>query len=399
MSNIIQKRRGFCDFPRPLFFLIVVSCLCVQGAHTETVSTHPYRGVTYIRRAELSPRRLIMHIVLIDMAAPGLAFKLTPPGGTRDTVRQTTADFLNQEHAQVAIDVHFFLPFPSDDTNDNVVGFAASQGTVYSPFEPQPIAPDYVDQSYAIIPYAAALNIDPYNRARIVHRDPSYPDNKHVLEPVRIWNAVSGSAQIVTDGTKTIPDYSGPPDGLNPLYGYTNGNSWYFYPAARTAIGLTRHNETLVLFTVDESGGSDGMTVGEMADLLVADYNIYNALNLDGGGSTSMAIQDPATHLGQIVNAPGDDPAGRATGSNLAVFAEPNVPGLVLTLTVSDARGVIISWPAPSPGWQLQENPGLAPTNWSNVCAIPQCFGDRMEVNLPPQAAARFFRLLSVLEH
>ena len=420
MANNIQRRRGFRDLlPQPAGLLTVraaargsgrgrphslallawlltaVPVLWVEGAQAEAVITHPYRGLTYITRKEISPRPLVMHIVLINMAEPGLAFKLTPPGGTRDTVRQTTADFLNQEQAQVAIDAHFFLPFPSDETNANVVGLAASQGTVYSPFEPQPITPDYVDQSYAIIPYAAALNIDRYNRARIVHRDPSYADNKHVLERVTLWNAVAGSAQIITDGVKTIPDYSGTPTGLNPLYGYTNGNSWYFYPAGRTCIGLSLHSETLVLFTVDEAGGSDGMTVGEAADLLMADYHVYNALNLDGGGSTSMALQDPVTHLGQIVNVSGDVSAGRATGSNLAVFAVPYPPGPLLSLTVTATNGVIVSWPAPSTGWQLQENPGLAPTNWVNVCAIPWCVGDRVQVNLLPQAPGRFYRLMN----
>jgi hypothetical protein len=63
------------------------------------------------------------------------------------------------------------------------------------------------------------------------------------------------------------------------------------------------------------------MTVGEVADLLIQDYGVYNALNLDGGGSTSMAMQDPATGLGRFVNVSSDNPSGRAEGSNLAVFA------------------------------------------------------------------------------
>jgi Ca-activated chloride channel family protein len=37
-------------------------------------------------------------------------------------------------------------------------------------------------------------------------------------------------------------------------------------------------------------GNRSGMTVREVANLLVKDYAVYNALNLDGGGSTSLAI-------------------------------------------------------------------------------------------------------------
>jgi hypothetical protein len=262
-----------------------------------------------------------MHIVLIDLADPNIHFKLTPPGGTRESVRHTTLDYLNQEHAQVAVNCHFFLPV-SSETNVYLTGLAVSQGTIYSPFEPQPIVAGQPDQSYAILPYTPALNIDPNNHAGIVHRNSSYCDNKHVLEPVTLWNAVSGSAQIVTHGVKSIPKYSGPPPALNPISGYSDPNSWYSLThKARTAIGLTRDSDTLVLFTADAAGGSIGMAVGEMADLLISDYDVYNALNLDGGGSTTLAMEDPATHAGEIMNVPADNPLGRAVGSNLAVFA------------------------------------------------------------------------------
>jgi hypothetical protein len=52
-----------------------------------------------------------MHVVEIDLTAAGLGFKLTAPGGTRETIRQTTLGFLNQEQAQIAVNGHFFLPY------------------------------------------------------------------------------------------------------------------------------------------------------------------------------------------------------------------------------------------------------------------------------------------------
>jgi hypothetical protein len=313
-----------------ILFLALAAALGTGLAQAGEVVSQPFAGITHICRTETLPRPVTMHIVEIDLAAPGISFKLTPPGGTRDTVRQTTLEFLNQEHAQVAVNVHFFLPFPSTDTEANVVGLAASQGQVYSPFESQPIGDGYVDQSYAIIPWAPALNIDADNHAAIVHRDGGYPDNKHVVESVKLWNAVAGSAQIVTDGVKTLPTYSGSTGGLTPNGKFSDNNSWYVQRRARTAIGLTRDNRTLVLFTVDAAGGSAGMTHGEVADLLIKDYHVYNALGLDGGGSTTLAMEDPATHVGGIVNVSGDDPRGRAVGSNLAVFVAPvSVPAIV----------------------------------------------------------------------
>jgi hypothetical protein len=306
-----------------LFLVAAVSVPWTGVAQADGVVATPYRGVTYITRTETLPRTVNMHIVEIDLTAPGVSFKLTPPGGSRDTVRQTTLDFLNQQHAQVAINSHFFLPYPSSDADANVVGLAVSQGNIYSPFEPQPVAPGYTDQSYAILPYAPALNIDAGNQAAIVHRDPAFSDNKHIIEPVTLWNAVAGSAQIVTNGVKTIPSYSGSPNGLNPINGYSDANSWYALPRARTAIGLSQDGKTLVLFTVDQAGGSGGLALGEVADMLIKDYHVFNALNLDGGGSTTLAMADPVTHVGRVVNVSADNPLGRTVGSNLVVFAQP----------------------------------------------------------------------------
>jgi hypothetical protein len=272
-----------------------------------------------------------INVVLVDLTEPGIRFELTEKrtaeGRTRETVRETTLDFLARKRAQLAINAHFFVPFPSEDRTADVVGLAASKGDVYSAFEPQP-APgekDFPDQSYAILPFGPALNLDAENHASIVHRNPAYSENNRVLEPVALYNAVSGSAQIVTEGLNTVPEYkdsSHSAGRLTPTDTYSNKHSWYSLPDARSAIGLTRDSKTLALFTVDKAGGSQGMTVGEVADFLIKEYGVHNALNLDGGGSTSLAIADPATGVGRLANVSSDN---RAVGSNLAVFAGPSV--------------------------------------------------------------------------
>jgi len=52
--------------------------------------------------------------------------------------------------------------------------------------------------------------------------------------------------------------------------------------------------------------------------MLIRDYSVYDALNLDGGGSTTLAMDD------RIVNAPSDRGGVRKVASSLAVFAQPN---------------------------------------------------------------------------
>lgn len=261
--------------------------------------SQPFLGVTYIDRTDTEPRALHMRVVQIDLKAPGIRFKVSPPAGPREVRRQTTADFLREEHAQIAINAHFFLPFPSDDVDAWVIGLAASNGRVYSAFE-------YPEQNFAIVDNAPALNIDVRNRATIVHRDSTRADGLHVRERVRLWNVVAGSAQIVTNGARSTPDLA-----------------WYEALAARTAIGLSRDRRILTLFTVDAKGGSEGMKVTEVADVLRRDYGVWNAINLDGGGSTSLAIEDPVTHAPTLLNVTAGTTGERAVGSSLAVFARP----------------------------------------------------------------------------
>jgi exopolysaccharide biosynthesis protein len=301
--------------------LAMVMLACGVPLHGAENVSHAFTGITYIVRTETSPRPLTMHIVKVDLRAAGVHFAVTPSGGSLETVRSTTLDFLKHEHAQVAINAHFFSPFPSSKPDARLIGFAVSDGRVYSAFE-------HPEQSFAIVDDAPALNIDPSNHATIVHDDARFSDGMHVRETVKLWNTVAGSAQIVTDGVSTVPVYKDAqhPNGLLKVGGpkkFSNTNSWNEKLQARTAIGVSRDECTLVLFTVDKTGGSLGMKESEIADLLIRDYGVYNAINLDGGGSTSMAMEDPARHTDALVNKSSDNAKGRSVGSNLAVFAQP----------------------------------------------------------------------------
>jgi hypothetical protein len=321
-----------------------------------------------------------MNLVFVDLDAPEVRFKVTPQGdnlppdlyGTAgwptpypefEVVRRRTLDFLEEAHAQVAINSHFFAPFPVPSGSNQgdfayLIGFAASRGNVYSGFE-SPF------QNYAIVSNSPAINIDPDNNASVVHRDPAFADGKHVLEDVTLYNALSGSAQIITDGVRSVPQYIDPshPDALlTPNATYSNANSWYELTNARTAIGLTEDARTLVLFTVDvrpTSGAnrSGGMRVSEVGNVLL-EYGVWNALNLDGGGSTSLAMQDPADNIRKLVNVSSDSSLGRAQASNLAVYSDGIPPvtraevsrhgTATVTLEASDLRNGISG---ELPGW------------------------------------------------
>jgi exopolysaccharide biosynthesis protein len=295
MAGRIHKRET-----TPLVLLFLIVGLLVLPLAAQQTTERPFRGVVHITRQLTIPRAVTLHIVTIDLTDPGVHLKLTAPGGPRETVRETTLAFMNRERAQIAINGHFFLPFPSTDLNADVIGLAASEGNLYSSCE-------LPAQSYAIVANAPAINFDRLNRASIVRCS----DGTSAL-----WNALAGSAQIITNGVVTIPvyrDQQNPEGQLTPSAEYSNQRSWYDLPRARTAIGLTRNVQLLVLLAVEAGRNAEtsGMTVGEVARLLLRDYAVYNAINLDGGGSTSLAID------GRLVTS-----GSREVASSLAIFAE-----------------------------------------------------------------------------
>jgi hypothetical protein len=282
-------------------------------------AAQPFQGVTYFDKSASEPRPLHMHVAQIDLRAPGIRFKLSSPGGEREVIRQSTLDFLVQERAQIAINAHYFLPFPSEDKTAWIIGLGASDGRVFSAFETP-------EQRYALVIDAPAINIDRENHASIVHRDPSFPDGTHVRETVTLWNVIAGSSQIVTGGEITVPVYRDDqhrdailePGGPND---YSNAKAWADSLTARTAIGLSRDRQTLTLFTVDVRGGSEGMRLSDVANVLIREFAVFDALNLEGGGSTTMAMEDPVTGKPSIVNTSSDNPQGRVVATSLAVFA------------------------------------------------------------------------------
>ncbi|MEG3071180.1 MAG: phosphodiester glycosidase family protein [Candidatus Syntrophopropionicum ammoniitolerans] len=80
---------------------------------------------------------------------------------------------------------------------------------------------------------------------------------------------------------------------------------------ARTAVGVSRDGNTLYLVAVekytDPSAGvlSVGMTQEELAQFLIS-IGVWRAVNLDGGGSTTLATRHLGDFDASLVNRPQD---------------------------------------------------------------------------------------------
>ena len=125
-----------------------------------------------------------------------------------------------------------------------------------------------------------------------------------------ILHAVGGREWILRDGAVSISPRPASADEIHP----------------RSAVGLTADGR-LILATVDgrRAGWSDGVRLPELAELMLS-RGAVNALNLDGGGSTSLAIRRAGTSGPVLVNRPSDGTERAVTNSIQVISNVPTGP-------------------------------------------------------------------------
>ena len=109
-------------------------------------------------------------------------------------------------------------------------------------------------------------------------------------------------------------------------------------PQARTAVGIDESGTKVWLVVAEKSadGKSGGVTLPEMADVLV-DLGVWKAINLDGGGSSSMVVR----RLGETVRVPmNQPPSGKES-----YRAVPTAIGVLNTAPPGEPKGLILNVP------------------------------------------------------
>jgi exopolysaccharide biosynthesis protein len=132
-----------------------------------------------------------------------------------------------------------------------------------------------------------------------------------------IFAAVGGQAILVKDGV--IPNYF-----TQEIKGRV----------ARTAAGFTADGKTLYLACAEKSAKSQGMTQWEMAYFMQM-LGVYRAVNLDGGGSTTMVARRTGEEQAELFNVP----------EKGALRAVPDAIGIFSTAPPGDFAGLVIHGP------------------------------------------------------
>jgi len=267
-----------------LFASIVLSAASFVLAEAPTTQPHaakgdgklPYRIVAEERTDP--PMRL--WVLQVDLTNPHAAVMLSPGGpdpdgaGPWQTTLMPVTQVAERERFDVAVNASFFAV---DKTGE-------WQGKGYTTDQP-----------------AAAVGWTMTDGKQWSQRENAWPvlwvdanGKAHITATADINSTaqqmVAGNSYILKDGQAQLPE---------------KGVMTVRHP--RTAVGIDDGGTTLTILTVDgrQPGRSIGMTGKELADEL-RKYNVHTAINLDGGGSTTLVERSRDDGQLKIINKPSE---------------------------------------------------------------------------------------------
>ena len=264
-----------------------------------------FEGVSHRSLPAQGPVPMSIQVLRIDLTAPGLSLVVTPGDSSdgHDYRALRTSEALLAQDWQAAVNGGYFLPFaggspggddyiPQPGQGTDVSGAAIHDGRVVSPVEP-----DLDRRVNAILCIR--------REAEVV-----IADGQDCGPGVR--EAMAAGPRLLKDGRRLSYE------AFDAAYGAAR------HP--RTAVGLDAGRRLAWLVTVDgrQPGFSDGASLDELTDILVS-LGASDAINLDGGGSTTMVVESangPAILNRPIHTAvPGRE---RPSANHLGVRARPH---------------------------------------------------------------------------
>ena len=254
-----------------VFVVALLGILVPQGFAQQWTDAYP--GIRYM--SDTRPGPVEVRAVEVDLCAAGVSFR-----ATKDSEKsRTTSSFGSMVGAQVAINGDFYTWSPSLTT----IGMAMGDGELWSNDTPDWGFVAFGDENVEIS-----------------------PPGVHVPNPPG-WmeDVVGGNIMVLQDGVVT---------------GDTGTFCTDRHP--RTVAGLSEDGTTLYLAVADgRSQASIGMTCAELGQFM-DELGARDALNLDGGGSTTMWREGVG-----VVNSPSGG-SERSVANHLAVHAAGSGPAV-----------------------------------------------------------------------
>ena len=248
------------------------------GVGGDSVIEHPFPGITCHAEIRTNPPTRLF-VAEVDLANPKVHVRVAPGGPDPDGPGKWQTTLMNptkiaaREGFDLVVNGDFFQARNVKDAEGTNAGYRAGLwGAVVGPA---------VTDGKA---WSAGTNPTP---CLVVHQDRRVSIEKREQPTADDWEVVAGNTLLVENG-QAIPH-----------------RVKTRHP--RTAVGLDATGTRLTLLVVD--GRKPKTAVGMSYDELAAEMlrlGCRQALNLDGGGSSVMAVRVPATATFRILNQPTD---------------------------------------------------------------------------------------------
>ena len=276
---------------------------------------------------------MVANALRIDLTDPDIRLVTTPriasyQQDVKETGAMTVSRFVQTQHVQAAINGNFFR-LSSDPGNDNVP-YVLTEGTSLL-LQGLAIDSGVVVSRQQNSVNDAAVVFDSSNHCTIIHTNWPATNN------VGIYTAVSGDYPLVIKGVNIGRRYLG-------LGGVHDLNP-------RTSFGLSQDRRYLYLVTIDgRQPSSDGAYDYSTGAWMLA-FGAYDAVNMDGGGSTTMVIADAAgnPHPLNSSSAVLANGVERSVGGHFGIFAKPLVGFIDNVTSLPDDDAATITWTTSSP--------------------------------------------------
>ncbi|HEV8378222.1 MAG TPA: phosphodiester glycosidase family protein [Tepidisphaeraceae bacterium] len=262
--------------PRPICLLLLL--IFVRDARADFPTEKPYPGITFHSETRKDPAMKLFWVE-IDLSDPHVSVRVSPGGpdpdgqGKFQTTLMPTSAIAQRERFDLAVNGDFFQAQKSNDGGFALPGYRANQWALVE----GPAVTDGKIWSKSLRPHPC-----------LVVRQGGKVGIEQVSVPeADVQQVISGMPMLVVKG-KALKNE-------NPAR----------HP--RTAVGVDEKGTKLVILVVDgrNPGVSEGMTLAELSEEFVR-LGCFSAMNLDGGGSTSMIMREPKADSWKILNRPSD---------------------------------------------------------------------------------------------
>jgi exopolysaccharide biosynthesis protein len=243
-----------------------------------SVTNEPLPGIFIHSETRTNPPTRLF-VAEIDLTNPRLHLRVAPGGpdpdgdGRWETTLTEPTKIAAREHFDFVINGDFFDARAVKDAEGTNSGYHAGQWALT-------VGPAMTDGRT----WSTCTNARP---CLVVHKDHSVAIETLTRPEQDDWEVIGGNVILVKDGV---------------AISHTNQVR---HP--RTVIGFDAAKTKLVIMVVDgrKPGVAIGMSYDELAQEMVR-MGCTEALNLDGGGSSVMAVRDAMTGQMKILNAPTD---------------------------------------------------------------------------------------------